>query len=179
MSRGLVVILVLAGVCTSAGAVDAQPSTRLTLSAPQTVALGDEIELEARLLSGAGRPVPGAVLELRQVGAVGERVIAQETTDAQGTAFFVHREYTVPLLTLRVAFRGGAGQAAAYADAVVPVSGIELRPSVVMAHSPSPAIKGVLFLLLGSVWLTYIYAASRVARVALEDRKPTQGGRTR
>lgn len=176
MNRVIVVILVLAAWTVLARAA---PAARLTLTAPGEVALGEEIELEAHLVGGDGRPVAGAVIELRQVGAVGERLIAHETTDAQGAASFVHREYTVPLLTLRAALRGGAGRAAASADVVVSVSGIEQPPSVVMAHTPGPAIKGILFLLLGSVWLTYLYAASRVARVAIEGRTPIRGGRTR
>ena len=157
----------------------AAPAPRLTLTGPEQVALGEEILVGARLVGSDGRPLSGAVIELRQVGAVGERVIAEETTDGQGSASFVHREYTVPLLTLRAVVRGGAGQAAS-ADVVVSVSGIELPPSVVMAHAPGPAIKTALVLLLGSVWLTYLYAASRVAHVAIEGRRtPIRGGRTR
>jgi len=173
-----VALMLLTGMVLAGTAVAAPAATRVTLTGPATVRLGEEIALEARLLTSAGAPVGGAVLELRQVGAVGERVITTSTTDAQGTAFLVHREYTVPLLTLRVAFRGSAVLAASHADLSVTVQGIEVEPSVIMAHSPGISIKIPLFLLLGSVWLTYIYAASRVARVALEARRP-EGGRSR
>ena len=178
LTAGLLTILGFAVFAASAEAA-APAATRLTLTGPATVELGEEIELEARLLTAGGAPLAGAVLELRQVGAVGERVIGEATTDAQGGAFLSHREYTVPVLTLRVAFRGTPAQAASHADFSVTVTGIEVEPSVVMTHSPGPAIKTTLFLLLGSVWLTYIYAASRVARVALEDRRIPEGGRSR
>lgn len=158
----------------------AQPAaTRVELVGPPTVAVGEEFEIEARLRTTEGVPIAGAVLELRQVGAVGERGIDEAATDAQGTAFLIHREYTVPVLTLRVVFRGTAAHAPSYADVSVDVTGIEVEPPVIMSHSPGPAVKTTLFLLLGSVWFTYVYAASRVVRVAREDRRIREGGRTR
>ena len=164
-------LMVLAALALAVPAAAAPAPTRMTLTGPEVARPGEEIELEARLRTAGGAPIPEAVLEFRQVGAVGERVIGEATTDAQGVAFFSHRECTVPALTLRVAFLGTPAQAASHADVSVTVSGIEVEPSVVMTHSPGLAIKTTLFLLLGSVWLTYIYAASRVARVALEDRR--------
>src|SRR3972149_351186 len=156
-------LMLLAALALTGSAAAAPAATRLTPTGPAT----------------GGAPLAGAVLELRQVGAVGERVIGEATTDAQGGAFLSHREYTVPVLTLRVAFRGTPAQAGSHADFRVTVTGIEVEPSVVMTHSPGPAIKTTLVLLLGRVWLTYIYAASRVARVALEDRRIPEGGRSR
>jgi len=172
-------LMVLAALALAGPAAAAPAPTRMTLTGPEVAELGDEIELEARLRTAGGAPIPEAVLEFRQVGAVGERVIGEVTTDAQGVAFLSHREYTVPALTLRVAFRGTPAQAASHADVSVAISGIEVEPSVVMTHSPGLAIKTTLFLLLGSVWLTYIYAASRVARVVFEDRRIPEGGRSR
>ena len=174
-----VALLTILGFAVFAASAEAASPTRVTLTAPSAVELGEEIELEARLLTAGGAPLAGAVLEIRQVGAVGERVIGEATTDAQGVAFLTHREYTVPVLTLRVAFRGTPAQAASHADVSVTVTGIEVEPSVVMTHSPGPAIKTTLFLLLGSVWLTYIYAASRVVRLAFDDRRTPEGGRSR
>ena len=179
MKTPTVALLTILGFAVFAASAEAAVPTRVTLTAPSAVELGEDIQLDARLLTADGRPVPGAALELRQVGAVGERMIAQATTDAQGSASFVHREYTVPALNLRVAFPGNPAQAAAHADVSVSISGIEVEPSVVMAHSPGPLIKGTLFLLLGSVWLTYVYAASRVACLAFDDRKTSEGGRSR
>lgn len=176
LTAGLLTIL---GVAVFAASAETAAPTQVTLTAPPAVELGEEIQLDARLLTADGRPVPGAALQLLQVGAVGVRMIAQATTDAQGSASFVHREYTVPALTLRVAFPGSPVQAAAHADVSVTVSGVEVKPSVVMIHSPGLAVKTTLFLLLGGVWLTYMYAASRVARVALEGRTIPKGGRAR
>ena len=172
-------LVLLATLTLAATTLAAPAATRVILTAPAAVELGEPIEIEARLLTSSGVPIAGAALELRQVGAVGERVIGQSTTDAQGTAFLSHREYMVPWLTLRVAFRGTALQAASYADVSVTVNGIEVEPSVVMSHSPGVSIKTALFLVLATVWLTYIYAASRAARVALEARRIPQGGRSR
>lgn len=180
MKSLMVVALTFLAFLILAATVLASPAaTRVTLTGPESVGLGEEIGLEARLLTAAGAPIAGAVLELRQVGAVGERVITTSTTDAQGNAYLSHREYTVPWLTLRVAFRGTTLQAASSAEVSVTVNGIEVEPSVVMSHSPSVSIKTTLFLVLATVWLTYAYAASRAARVALEARRIPQGGRSR
>lgn len=162
------------GVLVGSAAAAAVP-TRLTLTAPSSVELGEEILLEARLVTADGQPVAGASLELRQVGAVGERMMAQATTDADGAAMFVHREYSVAALALRVAFPGSPAASSSHADTLVGISGVEPKPAVIMAHAPSPLVKGTLFVLLGTIWLTYIYAASRVVHVA----RDTQGGRSR
>ncbi|HET6948615.1 MAG TPA: hypothetical protein VFJ45_12465 [bacterium] len=180
MKRLLPIAMLLVGALALVrSAVAAPADTRLTLSGPSAVELGEEIALEARLLTGGGAPIPGAVLELRQVGAVGERGLRQATTDAQGMALLTHREYSVPVLTLRATFAGTSALAPAHADLRVTVNGVRVPPSVAMAHRPGLAIKTALFLLLGTVWLTYLYAASRVARVALDARSPIQGGRVR
>ncbi len=175
----IVALTLLALLTCAASTLAAPAATRVVLTGPQSVALGEEIGLEARLLTAAGAPVSGAALELRQVGAVGERFITTSTTDAQGNAYLSHREYTVPWLTLRVAFRGTAVQAPSHADLSVAVNGIEVPPSVVMSHSPAASIKTLLFLVLATVWLTYAYAASRAVRLALEARRTPQGGRSR
>lgn len=157
-----------------AGAAAAAVPTRVALTAPTSVDLGEEILLEARLVTADGQPVADAPLELRQVGAVGERVMAQSTTDADGTATFVHREYSVASLALRVAFAGGPAASASHADVLITINGVEPKPAVVMSHAPSLLVKGILFSLLGTIWFTYIYAVSRVVRVARE----TGGGRS-
>lgn len=175
----IIALMLLVFVIVAAPASAAPAATRVTLTGPASVRLGEEIGLEVRLLTAEGAPIAGTRLELRQVGAVGERVITTGTTDAQGTAYLGHREYTVPQLTLRVAFRGTAVYSASHADISVTVTGIEAAPSVVMSHSPATSIKIPLFLVLATVWLTYVYAASRAVRVALEARRIPQGGRSR
>lgn len=166
--RTLVLVVSALGAC--AASAQAATPTRLVLTAPSSVALGEEILLEARLTTNGGQPVAGAGLELRQVGAVGERVMAQAVTDAEGRASLGHREYSVSALTLRVAFHGSPSYGPSRADTLVAISGVEAAPTFVMSHAPSPLVKGILFSLLGSIWLTYVYAASRVARVARDIR---------
>ena len=73
-------------------------------------------------------------------------------------------------LTLRVAFHGSPSYGPSRADTLVAISGVEVAPTLVMSHAPSPLVKGILFSLLGSIWLTYVYAASRVALVARDTR---------
>lgn len=140
--------------------------TALTMTAPSAVDLGEELVVEARLTTADGHPVAGVPLTLRQVGAVGERTMAEATTDAGGAASFVHREYTVAALTLKVAFAGNTSYGPSQAEVTVAIAGVEAKPAVVMSHAPGPLTKGILFGLLGSVWLTYLFAASRVVRVA-------------
>ena len=184
LAYALILPIIVLGLVTSA-AVAAVP-TRVTLTSPSSVETGEEIPLKARLLTDGGRPVGGVRLELRQVGAVGERVMAEATTDGTGVATFVHREYTIPALTLRIVFRGNASFAEAQADRRVVVNGLGAQPAVVMSHTPSPLVKGTLFSLLATVWLTYLYSASRVAYLALaggegraQSRRSHGGGRAR
>jgi len=166
-----IVVLVVSAVAALAAAAQAAVPTHLTVNAPASVGLGEEIILEARLATADGQPVAGARLELRQVGAVGERMIAEAQTDAEGTASFVHREYSVAALSLRVAFAGSPSRSGSQADTLVTISGVEPERGVVMSHAPGPLAKGTLFLVLGAVWLTYIYAVSRVVRVRLDKEK--------
>lgn len=175
MKRLTVAILVAYGLAVLAASAQAASPTRLTLSAPEAVGLGEEIFVEATLVTGDGQAVAGERLEFRQVGVVGERVIAEAATDARGQALFIHREFMVPALTLRVAYAGTPAHGPSQADVQVAVDGIEPQPAVVMSHTPSPLVKATLSLVLGSVWLTYIYAASRVIRVRLDAQK---GGRS-
>lgn len=174
--RPLLVVL-LAAVVLEVFAAPAQAAapTRISVTAVAAVELGEEIVLDATLLTADGQPVAGERLELRQVGAVGERTMAGAETDASGRASFMHREFMVAALTLRVAFAGTGAHAPSRADVQVSISGIEPQPAVVMSHTPGPLVKGTLVLVLGSVWLTYIYAASRVIRVRLDTQK---GGRS-
>ncbi len=175
--RLLLAVLLAAGVLgVFAGPAQAAVPTRISVSAPAAVDLGEEIVLDATLLTADGQPVAGERLELRQVGAVGERTMAGAATDARGRASFTHREFMVAALTLRVAFAGTSAYEPSRADVQVSISGIEPQPAVMMSHTPGPLVKGTLFFVLGSVWLTYIYAASRVIRVRLDTQK---GGRSR
>lgn len=169
-----------------AASAQAAVPTRLSLTAPSSVGLGEEILLGARLTTTDGQPVVGVRLELRQVGAVGERIMAQAETDAEGRVSFAHREYSIPVITLQVAFQGSMSFTAARAEARVEITGIEPEPAVVMSHTPGPLVKGILFSVLATVWLTYLYAASRVARLAFDrdgrsarSRRSLEGGRAR
>jgi 5-hydroxyisourate hydrolase-like protein (transthyretin family) len=168
VNRLLLVVLVGAALTVFAGRTSAAAPTRLTLTVPPSVGLGEEITVEARLVSADGKPAAGASLTLYQVGAVGQRAMAKATTDEKGAAAFRHAEYTVADLTFRVDFVGSAEYGASHADADVHVTGIDVPPSVGMAHTPSLLVKGVLVSVLGGVWLTYLYAASHVLRLMRE-----------
>jgi len=63
-----IVVLVVSAVAALAAAAQAAVPTHLTVNAPASVGLGEEIILEARLATADGQPVAGARLELRQVG---------------------------------------------------------------------------------------------------------------
>lgn len=157
--------MILAALAISAGGAVAATPTRLTITAPPTAGMGEDITVEARLSAADGQLLAGATLDLFQVGAVGERVLARVTTDEKGEASFVHNEFTVAHLALRVRFAGDAQHGPAMAQAHLEIFGIEVLPAVVMAHTPSPLVKGVLFSLLGAVWLTYAFAGLCVLRI--------------
>ncbi len=171
----LLVLVAVLGMSTE-WATAAAP-TRLSVSRPPIVGLGEEISLEAHLTAADGRPIAGAVLTLLQVGAVGQRVMTTATTDAQGVAWFSHNEFTVTPLSLRIVYAGDSTQAPAGVDLTVEVTGIEVPPAVVMPHAPTLLVRSVLFLLLGTVWLTYAFAASSILRIVREGRT-RQGGET-
>ena len=176
--KAAVVLLVLAGILgIITGRATAAVSTRLSVTGPSTVGLGEEISVEARLTTADDRPIAGAVLTLFQVGAVGQRAMSTATTDAQGVAWFLHNEFTVAYLSLRVAYAGDAVRVPESADLSVEVTGIEVTPAVVMPHTPSLPVKTVFFLLLGTVWLTYAFAASSILRIVREGG-PRRGGET-
>ncbi len=139
--------------------------THLRLTLPPAVEIGGEIMVEAALTTADGVPVAGAMLTLFQVGAVGQRLMARTPTDERGLASFLFSEFTVPHLDLRVVFPGDGAHGSSVVDAAVDVSGIDLPPSVLMAHNPGPLTKSVLFSILAAVWLTYGFAASCVVRV--------------
>lgn len=140
-------------------------ATRLLLTAPGAVGMGEEIVIGARLTTVDGQAVAGAVLTLYQVGAVGQRKIDAATANENGVASFAHSELAVAQLTLRVVFAGSAQHGASQADAQVEITDIEIPPAIVMAHAPGSLTKGILFSILGAVWLTYLFAASCVLRI--------------
>lgn len=153
-------VLVLAG-----GPAYGAMAVRLVLTAPAAVGMGEEIIVEVRLTTVDGRAVAGAVLTLYQVGAVGQHKMGTATTNENGVASFAHSEYTVAHLALRVIFAGDAQHEPGQADAEVAITDVEIPPAVVMAHAPGSLVKGILFSILGAVWLTYLFAASCVIRI--------------
>ncbi len=177
MRAALVLLTVVAALGVTTGRAAAALPTRLTVTGPSTVGLAEEISLEARLMTADGRPIEGAALTLFQVGAVGQRAMSTTTTDAQGVAWFLHSEFTVAYMSLRVVYAGDAVHTPASADLAAEVTGIEVAPAVVMRHAPSPLVKTVLFLLLGTVWLTYAFAASSILRIVREGGT-RRGGET-
>lgn len=160
-----VATLVLVVVAAYAGLVSAAAPTNLAVTAPPTVGVGEDFTVEAMLRTADGRPLAGAPLTLFQVGAVGERSMAQATTDEKGMAYYNHSEFTVAHLSLRVRFAGNAEHAPAAAQTDVEISGIDVPPAVAMAHTPGPLVKTVLFSILGAVWLTYVFAGSCIVRI--------------
>ncbi|MBI4280446.1 MAG: polysulfide reductase NrfD [Armatimonadetes bacterium] len=148
----------------------AKMPTRLTVSAPTSVEMGEDLMVEARLTTADGQPLAGAAVILFQVGAVGERVMARAATDEKGMASFRHNEYTIPHITLRVTFAGDARHAPARGGAEVEITGVKVPPSVSMRHTPGPLTRAAIFLVLGGVWLTYAYAGSFILRIARSER---------
>ncbi len=115
-------------------------------------------------------------ITLFQVGAVGQRPMGRATTDEKGAASFLHHEYTLAHLSLRVAFPGDARLGPSQAEADVEITGIEVPPAVVMSHTPSPFVKVVLFSVLGTVWITYAFAGSCILRIVRDGRRAKGGG---
>jgi hypothetical protein len=187
MSRAWIVLLAGAAIAlgaalelhvatvSAAAPATAKIPTRLMLTVPASVGMGEEIAIEARFTTADGRPVPGAVLTLSQVGAVGQRAMGRATTDEKGAASFFHNEFTLAALSLRVAFAGDAQYGPATADADLEITGIEVPPAVPMSHTPSPLVKAVLFSVLGSVWATYLFAVSYIFRITREGRDTKEG----
>lgn len=153
--------------------------TRLTLTAPSAVKAREDISIHARLTTDGGRPVPGVIVTLYQVGAVGRHSMGRATTDAKGLASFLHQESTVAYLSLQVVFTGDSRWGSSQAKAEVEITGIEIPPAVVMAHTASPLVKGVVFLVLGSVWATYLFAGSSIVRILRAGRDEKGSGTVR
>ncbi len=156
---------------------DAATPTRLVLTTPSSVGVGEDITIDAQLVTVDGRPVPGAVLTLSQVGVVGQRVMQRVKTDEKGAASFLHNEFTLAHLAVRVAFAGDAQFASAAADAEIAIAGVEVPPAVPMSHAPGLVVKAALFSVLGAVWITYLFAASCIVRV-VRDGRGAKGGET-
>jgi len=137
----------------------------------------EDITIDAQLVTVDERPVPGAVLTLSQVGVVGQRVMQRVKTDEKGAASFLHNEFTLAHLAVRVAFAGDAQFASAAADAEIAIAGVEVPPAVPMSHAPGLVVKAALFSVLGAVWITYLFAASCIVRV-VRDGRGAKGGET-
>ncbi len=180
MNRAWIIAVLAAATLTlPAARASAATPTHLTVTLPQSVGLGEDIVIEARLTAADGQPVAGAVLTLFQAGAVGQRSMGQATTDERGVASFLHHEFTLAHLSLRVGFPGDTRLGPSRAEAGVAITGVEVPPSVTMSHTPSPLVKAILFSVLGAVWMTYAFAASCTLRIIREDRGAKGGGLAR
>ncbi len=176
MNRAWIIAVLTATALTLLAArASAATPTHLSVTLPESVGMGEDIAIEARLTTSDGQPVAGATLTLFQVGAVGQRPMGQATTDEKGVASFLHHEFTLAHLSLRVGFPGDPRLGPSRAEADVTITGVEVPPSVTMSHTPSPLVKAVLFSVLGAVWLTYTFAGSCILRV-FRDGRGTKGG---
>ncbi len=168
------VSLLLVALAAHVGLAASVAPTSLTITAPPSVGMGEDITVEARLSTAIGEPLARVPLSLSQVGAVGEREMAQATTDEKGVASFLHTEFTIAHLLLRVRFAGDAKHGPSAATTRVEISGIDVPPAVVMVDTPSPLVKAVLFSILGAVWLTYTFAGSCIIRIVRQSDR--EGG---
>ena len=176
MNRAWIIAALAAAALTLLAArASAATPTQLTVTAPESVDMGGDIVIEARLTASDGQPVPGAALTMFQVGAVGQRPMGRATTDEKGVASFLHQEYTLAHLSLRVSFPGDARLGPSQAEAEITIAGIKVPPSVTMSHTPSSFVKTILFSVLGTVWITYAFAGSCILRI-FRDGRGTKGG---
>jgi len=113
----LAALALLAGIAAVATAADPLPSPSLSLgAAPAAVVCGKTVKLTAHV----GLPEAPLTLSRRRAGESAYTVIATATADASGVATWTMR----PRMTTayRVDYAGGAGAAAAQADAQVTVA---------------------------------------------------------
>lgn len=100
--------------------------TDITVSAPATVTLGDQVTLQARLVSGS-RPLSQAhvffSLPTSFLGASGDEMLADVVTDSDGLAKADFQARSTGAVTVKAQFRGDASYAPSESGASMQVSG--------------------------------------------------------
>lgn len=101
--------------------------TSLDLAVPPRAALGQVVEVRARLTDASGAPIPKATIlftaPLRFLQAEGEVVLADAETDANGVAGAEFEVRTEGTLAIRAVFRGDERRASSTATAELAVEG--------------------------------------------------------
>ncbi len=186
-----------------AGADD-RARTQLAAAVPATVALGQSLEARARLTDGAGKPIAKAVIAFSArrtfLGTTDLSVLADATTDANGTATAVFDLRVTGALEITAVFVGDDRHAPAMASAPIVVSGdaqlyvqtagvrvpgLNEPPQndVVALGEPNailrfvgglwPALSGwPIAVVLATIWSLYVFVAYLVTRIARAEDEP-------
>ncbi|MEK7862033.1 MAG: NrfD/PsrC family molybdoenzyme membrane anchor subunit [Chloroflexota bacterium] len=197
---GSVAGLLLGG---QAGADD-RVATQLTAAVPAQVALGQSLEARARLTDTTGKPIAKAVIAFSSrrtfLGTTDHAMLADATTDANGTATAVFALRSAGTIEIRAVYRGDESRAPAIATAAVTVTGdaqlyvqtagvrvpgLNEPPQTgeVVLGEPNgllrligglwPSLSGwPIALVLLTIWSLYVFVAYLVTRIARATDEP-------
>lgn len=192
-----VTVLVVTALALSAPLAAASQPTAISIGAPATAELGQQVTLQARLVNGAGQPIAKAqvifVSPATFLGTSGDVVVASATTDKTGLAtadWQVRRNGT---LAVRAEFSGDDQYASSQAATQMIVSGSQqlyVQHAGVripgLNEAPVSALSGLWPRLSGwpiaaallIVWSLYGATVFLIFRIALTSRTPSSNGQT-
>jgi mono/diheme cytochrome c family protein len=149
----------------------------IAIGAPESVAVGDHVEVKAIVTSG-GEPVEGAIIglayEASLAGVIGEVELDRETTDAGGIAILTYEQRAADNGAMTVAYMGPD-------DIVVEpfVFTIAVQPGGEPQHVREagveiPGLNGTLVMfIIGLVWVLLAYAAIQLVVIGRKTSGPT------
>ena len=149
----------------------------IAVGAPESVAVGDHVEVKA-IVTSAGEPVEGAIVGLAYgtslAGVIGDVELDREATDASGVAILTYEQRAADNGAMTVAYLGPD-------DIVVEpfVFTIAVQPGGEPQHVREagveiPGLNGTLvMLIIGMVWLLLTYAAIQLVVVGRNTSGPT------
>lgn len=161
-------VLSLVVPATASEASPALSPTRILLELPASPAKAKIFGVSARLVDEAERPIGGAEVTFYQSTGFGPLPIKTVTTDEQGLASLRLRETYLDRLSLGARFAGDGRYAPTQAEGEIVFRGAPgIRLPHPARHSPSPslAVKSLVFLVVGAVWVTYGYAILLVVQM--------------
>lgn len=172
-AKGLMVaVLVLLA---AVAPVWAAEPTRVVVTAPPEVSLGDTVTVRVAVTDGKGAPVAGATVTLLTPAtfgsASGEMKLGQATTDAAGRASIAYEARSEGQQTLIARFAGNRSYAPAEASQSFSVTGsAQLFHQEAGVKVPGIGV-WILAVLLSAFWSVYMVVMVLITRIAREGRE--------
>lgn len=173
VAKGLAAaVLFLAAV---AAPVWAAEPTRVQVTAPPEVSLGDTVTVRVAVTDGKGAPVAGAAVVLLSPATFGsassEMKLGQAVTDASGRASFSYEGRREGEQTLIARFSGNGSYAPAEASVALSVKGsAQLYHQEAGVKVPGIGV-WILVLLLSAFWSIYMVVMVHITLIARQGRE--------